>query len=749
MAGGWTEWGKENIKGQGMIYRKLKNYARRKIQSLIDLRLLSYSQELDQRFAQNQQEIGTCRQELEQRDARNREELKKYAWELETGIRNCREEIRKTSPVSGVCRSGYCEADVMDDPAARECVSAIRNGMDIDQNMHQLGMEVEKEIHNRQKQIRTDSLVVLCSGLKKMQKYEAIRAEAYQIYLLLKRSTQFHIRLLSIESQQEESEDADADIAYVTESRLETYLSRIKTRLIIALEATAGFAHRANGLFFKYPVLLRLSAQNPLEGLSEQGIRAMLHLNDLGIHHYMVFSEHARKVLEQAGFKQVTRSLPLIDWKKIALRSSASEKNKRMIVGFASSPMEEQQSEDRGILLLGELIRRLPEFDFLILWREKAVRVPDSFMSDNCRIIYGVYDMKRFYSQIDCLLVPYSSENKNHACPVSALEAMLSEIPVVCTSCSGIAELVESLDMGYVCSPDARELSKALRVVREHGKQQCFGNKKELLAAKVGSFAFVEETLRIARRYVPEEIVTLGEWSDRLETAGKHLVQGREEIREYYSRTETAGNYHKERFIQFPHNCIDLLERKAVSAMIRDKIGSKQADLLDIAPGDGRIVQEALNFGHCTAADASAAMLDVLQKRFAGNDRLHVIQADYFEDTIEEKYDIVTTFRYIRHFGYADRKVLYKKIRSNLKENGMLVFDVPNIAFEMKQRTITGWENYNIYDMFWTKEDMVRELDENGFFTEYVIATGTGLMDNMPDAYQKEPVSWTFGAVRK
>ena len=58
-------------------------------------------------------------------------------------------------------------------------------------------------------------------------------------------------------------------------------------------------------------------------------------------------------------------------------------------------------------------------------------------------------------------------------------------------------------------------------------------------------------------------------------------------------------------------------------------------------------------------------------------------------------------------------------------------------------------QNYNIYDMFWTKEDMVRELDENGFFTEYVIATGPGLMDNMPDAYQKEPVSWTFGAVRK
>lgn len=732
-----------------MIYRKLKNYARRKIQSLIDLRLLSYSQELEHRFTQNQQEIGTYRQELEQRDVCRQEELKKYVWELETGIRNCREEIRKTSSVRDGCGLGYCEADVMDSPAARQCVSAIRNGADTDQNMQQLGIEVEKEIQDKQKQMRTDSLVVLCSGLKKMQKYEAIRAEAYQIFLLLKRSTHFHIMLVSIENQQEEAVNVDADIAYVTESSMAEYLNGMKIRMIIALEATAGIAHRAGGLFFKYPMILRLSAQNPLEGLSDEGIQALLHLNDLGMHHYMVFSEYAKRVLEQAGFKQVTRSLPVIDWNKIAVRPSSDENDKRMTIGFASSPMEECQLADRGILLLGDLVQKLPEFDFLVLWRDKSVRLPDSFQAANCSIVYGVYDMKRFYGQIDCLLVPYASENRNHACPVSALEAMLSEVPVVCTSCSGISELVTGFETGYVCPPDAESLSHALRAVREHGNKQGAGYKRDLLAAKVGSSAFIEETLRTARRYVPEEIVTLGEWSQRLEAAGKHLVQGREEIREYYSRTETAGNYHKDRFVQYPLNCIDFLERKAVCAMIRDKMGSKQADLLDIAPGDGRIVQETLNFGHCTAADASAAMLDVLQRRFAGNDRLHVIQADYFEDTIEEKYDVVTTFRYIRHFGYADRKVLYRKIRSNLKENGMLIFDVPNIVFEMKQRTITGWENYNIYDMFWTKEDMVRELDENGFFTEYVIAAGTGLMENMPDEYQKEPVSWTFGAIRK
>ena len=75
--------------------------------------------------------------------------------------------------------------------------------------------------------------------------------------------------------------------------------------------------------------------------------------------------------------------------------------------------------------------------------------------------------------------------------------------------------------------------------------------------------------------------------------------------------------------------------------------------------------------------------------------------------------------------------------------------DVPNLAFEMKLRDVTGWENYHIYDMFWTKEDMVQELYENGFYVEYVIAVGSGMMEEMPDDYKTQPVSWTFGAVRK
>ena len=146
--------------------------------------------------------------------------------------------------------------------------------------------------------------------------------------------------------------------------------------------------------------------------------------------------------------------------------------------------------------------------------------------------------------------------------------------------------------------------------------------------------------------------------------------------------------------------------------------------------------------------DASEAMLKVLRKRFANNSNLKTKIADYFENDIEGKFDVITTFRYIRHFEYFQRKILYKKILNNLSEHGILIFDVPNIKFEMPVRNQNGWDKYNIYDIFTTKEDMIAELEENGFKVEYVIAIGNNLMDNIPKECVNEPITWTFGAVK-
>lgn len=715
------------------MYRKCKTYIRQKISDLIELRLKTFTEEIDQKI------------ERESEAAKKREE------EQKAEIRQCRKRIDQFCSVQAHHMIGYHDMDVMDEPAVRQCIADSKRNAD-DMFFGQLGAAFEKEIEKKIASGKSGSLVIVCCGWKKFGKYEAIRAEAYQVFLLLKQHTNYDVRLVTIESGQEEIEE-DGRIVYAPENKLEAYFAHRNIHLVIAMEATAGIALMANGLFLKYPAIIRLSAQNPLEGVSRQARESLLHVNDLGMQHYIVYSDYAKKIMEQAGFKNIRFCYPLVDQRKISAAVCLEKQKGKITAGFASSPMSEKQMTDRGVFLLCDLAEKEQNAEFLILWREETVALPERLKkASNCKIITGYYPMEHFYSQIDCLLIPYTSENSNHACSVSALEAMLTGLPVVCTSKSGVAELAAELEMGLVCRPDVESLHDALTVIREKRKSFCGGYQKRILADRLNSFAFLDYVRTILLRYVPDEITTLGEWSARLEAAGKYLVKGRAEMKQYYSKMETARNYHQERFVRYPQNCMDFLERKAVCAMIHDKYGEtkqKLLKLLDIAPGDGRITQELVKLGDCTAVDASAAMLDVLKERLGRDIGLRMIHADYFEEAIGEQYDVITTFRYIRHFEYALRKELYKKIHGNLKENGILILDVPNLAFEMKLRDVTGWENYHIYDMFWTKEDMVQELYENGFYVEYVIAVGSGMMEEMPDDYKTQPVSWTFGAVRK
>ena len=115
---------------------------------------------------------------------------------------------------------------------------------------------------------------------------------------------------------------------------------------------------------------------------------------------------------------------------------------------------------------------------------------------------------------------------------------------------------------------------------------------------------------------------------------------------------------------------------------------------------------------------------------------------------INKNYDAVTCFRYIRHFEYATRKLIYDKFRNILTEDGILIFDVPNIDFELPLKKIKGWDKYNIYDVFFDRETIEEELRLSGFRIKYIIPTGQGLMTDLPANIRNKPVTWTVGAVK-
>jgi 2-polyprenyl-3-methyl-5-hydroxy-6-metoxy-1,4-benzoquinol methylase len=249
---------------------------------------------------------------------------------------------------------------------------------------------------------------------------------------------------------------------------------------------------------------------------------------------------------------------------------------------------------------------------------------------------------------------------------------------------------------------------------------------------------FIEDRLH---DYCPGNFITLEEWNYHLNQQNKYLVKGHKAIKEYYQNLEVASKYNEERFLEYPANCFDAFERVSIDIAFESIRPNNDLRILDIASGDGRIVQEDIKYGLCTAADSSQAMLNIVQSRYGSTGKVITKQCDFFVDSIEDKYDVITTFRYIRHFDYLQRKQVYKKIWDSLSEGGMLVFDAPNIRYAMQDRSKGNWGEFNIYDVFWTEETISQELISNQFTLKYLIPVGIR-------SVEREPISWTVVAIK-
>ncbi len=640
------------------------------------------------------------------------------------------------------------DIDVMGDKQLLERIEALKSceNAEMDDRMADVRNIFQNCIDENVKlQDTREVIVVLCSGLKKYAEMEAIRKEAFSLYKLLTRWSKYHVKLVSLEEQ--EQIEYDGNVITAPEDELEKYFSTLDIKLILAVESDISLLYRAKSIFFKYKTIARVTGQNPLAGVEPCYYEHIRHLNDMGFQRYDVYSKKAKTLLEDAGLKNVEMRIPVVDTELWTYKEKMAEGKIR--IGFASSPMADEQCFDRGMELLSHTMAEAPEAEFHVLWRSEEVKIPEAWKNlDNCKIYYGKQNVEEFYDKIHMLMIPYATIENNHACSISALEAMLQGIPVVATEVAGVSDLVNEFGIGEVCEPVSAEVVKSIKKIKEHYTVYNSCERAMLLRLKLSGDNIVAEVENYADEYLPDNITTLGEWRYALEQAQRTLVKGPAEIKAYYSQFEIAENYNNDRFMQFPENCIDLLERTSIGVMIQDRFKGAEINILDIAPGDGRIMQEDLKYGKCLGVDSSEAMLRLMKKRFQDNKNLQTKTADYFEDTVEGEFDVITTFRYIRHFEYYQRKILYRKIRENMTARGMFIFDVPNIKFEMPVRNRNGWDKYNIYDFFTTKEEMTAELENNGFKVEYIIAVGSNLMSNIPEECKDEPITWTFGVIK-
>lgn len=593
------------------------------------------------------------------------------------------------------------------------------------------------------------TILIICRCYRISKGMDAIRNEAFEVFQLLKRSSVYPVRFLSFEPDLEEILQ-EGEITFLPEKNAGIYIEAIRPALCIFFESTPNIIRVDHCSMILKKAIFRLSGQNPLQGVSQSTIEELTHLNDYGIHKYLVQSETAYQILVQNGFHEPEICYPFLNRDKIAPRKRGGWAEP-FTIGFASSPMEESQKKDRGILLLCDMVIHLKQVQFMILWRYDRVEIPEMLQNQaNCNVIVGDYPMKTFYSEIDCLLIPYESIDHNHACSLSGIEAMCNGIPVLCTEVSGISEIVKDCSMGECVSADWREMEQAIERIKKNYPLYSGVLSYQFLGEKLDHSNFIDLVEKEAEKSISAAPVTLYEWDRILRLHRKYLVKGHQSMKAYYQQKEIAANYTQDRFTSYALKCFDLFERQNLCVIVEDWFSVFPIRTLDIACGNGRITKECVKYGSCVAMDTSEAMLDIVKSKFQTEEHPPVVKwCDMVTDELCGTYDFITCFRYIRHFEYKTRKRFYKKILEHLAEGGLFVMDVPNLELELPLKTITGWQNYNIYDVFWTKEGILEELGKNGFQVQYLLPTGQGLLTQLPEKIRDLPMTWTVGAIKR
>jgi SAM-dependent methyltransferase len=137
--------------------------------------------------------------------------------------------------------------------------------------------------------------------------------------------------------------------------------------------------------------------------------------------------------------------------------------------------------------------------------------------------------------------------------------------------------------------------------------------------------------------------------------------------------------------------------------------------VLEIAPGPARLTADLVPLlpQGATIMDASLQMLGEARRRLPAT-RWKALQGDAFALPFAGLFDLVYTFRLIRHFEAADRRRLYGEIARVLRPGGMLVFDAVNeaVSAPLRRRRPSEFKHFDAL----LRPDAVRaEVDTAGF----------------------------------
>lgn len=180
------------------------------------------------------------------------------------------------------------------------------------------------------------------------------------------------------------------------------------------------------------------------------------------------------------------------------------------------------------------------------------------------------------------------------------------------------------------------------------------------------------------------------------------------DIQSAYSSPDVAQEYIARRFTNELHG---LLHDRQVTAVQRVMDRTQPRRILEIAPGPGRLTRDLRPTGPLICLEYNKGMIE--QGRGACGGKAAWIRGNGFSLPFAPCFDLVYSFRFIRHFHREDRARLYAQVRRVLVPGGRFVFDAVNERVSRPLREANPSE-YPIYDKLYRPEDLRKELADAG-----------------------------------
>jgi SAM-dependent methyltransferase len=197
------------------------------------------------------------------------------------------------------------------------------------------------------------------------------------------------------------------------------------------------------------------------------------------------------------------------------------------------------------------------------------------------------------------------------------------------------------------------------------------------------------------------------------------VFQGTEQIRDAYRDEAVARSYVERRFEQPLGRVLHDRQVRTLRALIARE---RPRRVLELAPGPARVTRDLAGSFDGTGfmIDTSLQMLREARRRMAGIRGWHAAQSDAFQLPFASTFDLVYSFRLIRHFERAERMRLYRQISEVLRPGGLLVFDAVNAVVSAPLRERAP-EEYQHYDALLTRSELTQELADAGLRVESLV----------------------------